>query len=101
MIRRPPRSTLFPYTTLFRSPGGLLAASHGTHGPHLPDRVLRGHFARRSEERRVGKECRSRWSADPLKKKDNFRKDEADESNSGQLIHSGRMLSLIRTIRHC
>src|SRR5258707_6178803 len=27
MIRRPPRSTLFPYTTLFRSvPGGLLAA---------------------------------------------------------------------------
>src|SRR2546422_6155674 len=25
MIRRPPRSTLFPYTTLFRSPGGRLA----------------------------------------------------------------------------
>src|SRR3712207_7012530 len=25
MIRRPPRSTLFPYTTLFRSPGALLA----------------------------------------------------------------------------
>src|SRR2546427_3777026 len=24
MIRRPPRSTLFPYTTLFRSPRGLL-----------------------------------------------------------------------------
>src|SRR5260221_3683590 len=24
MIRRPPRSTLFPYTTLFRSPGGTL-----------------------------------------------------------------------------
>src|SRR5690242_21473037 len=26
MIRRPPRSTLFPYTTLFRSPGRLLPA---------------------------------------------------------------------------
>src|SRR3712207_7684548 len=26
MIRRPPRSTLFPYTTLFRSTGSLLAA---------------------------------------------------------------------------
>src|SRR5437773_7209662 len=25
MIRRPPRSTLFPYTTLFRSDGGVLA----------------------------------------------------------------------------
>src|SRR5260370_16021538 len=26
MIRRPPRSTLFPYTTLFRSPGAGAAA---------------------------------------------------------------------------
>src|SRR3989454_1789570 len=26
MIRRPPRSTLFPYTTLFRSPAAALAA---------------------------------------------------------------------------
>src|SRR2546427_5782333 len=31
MIRRPPRSTLFPYTTLFRSslPGLCLGARHG------------------------------------------------------------------------
>src|SRR2546422_4634048 len=28
MIRRPPRSTLFPYTTLFRSPGAQLLARH-------------------------------------------------------------------------
>src|SRR3712207_6882512 len=27
MIRRPPRSTLFPYTTLFRSPNGCMATS--------------------------------------------------------------------------
>src|SRR3712207_7391020 len=27
MIRRPPRSTLFPYTTLFRSPGQVVAAA--------------------------------------------------------------------------
>src|SRR2546430_12723397 len=27
MIRRPPRSTLFPYTTLFRSRGGARAAT--------------------------------------------------------------------------
>src|SRR2546422_702960 len=26
MIRRPPRSTLFPYTTLFRSPTGTISA---------------------------------------------------------------------------
>src|SRR2546429_4722481 len=28
MIRRPPRSTLFPYTTLFRSRWGLMAGEH-------------------------------------------------------------------------
>src|SRR3989449_4378827 len=28
MIRRPPRSTLFPYTTLFRSPHGLPPLHH-------------------------------------------------------------------------
>src|SRR2546427_8205434 len=36
MIRRPPRSTLFPYTTLFRSrdaaPGKYLISAHGTIG---------------------------------------------------------------------
>src|SRR5256886_9334801 len=29
MIRRPPRSTLFPYTTLFRSVGGQFAVGPG------------------------------------------------------------------------
>src|SRR3712207_9456463 len=29
MIRRPPRSTLFPYTTLFRSPVGPVAGQQG------------------------------------------------------------------------
>src|SRR6266403_5457612 len=29
MIRRPPRYTLFPYTTLFRSPAGTPAAPRG------------------------------------------------------------------------
>src|SRR2546426_12000719 len=95
MIRRPPRSTLFPYTTLFRSvigPGELSvgagrfevvpvgaapAAARGA--PFLVsfsdqwaitnyDQMisLLRYFDRpewvRSEERRVGKECRSRWS---------------------------------------
>src|SRR3712207_7635726 len=46
MIRRPPRSTLFPYTTLFRSAGrGAGAAGpHGTHGGGGPEaRPARGH----------------------------------------------------------
>src|ERR1039457_7626135 len=41
MIRRPPRSTLFPYTTLFRSPEEC-PLRHGCsplyRGQHLPDR---------------------------------------------------------------
>src|SRR2546422_6603187 len=31
MIRRPPRSTLFPYTTLFRSPAMSSRSTEGTH----------------------------------------------------------------------
>src|SRR5256885_9724682 len=40
MIRRPPRSTLFPYTTLFRStrPGVATEAAAGEGGEALPDR---------------------------------------------------------------
>src|SRR3712207_8860388 len=44
MIRRPPRSTLFPYTTLFRS-GRAAADAHGvgvrTHAVHRPVAGLR------------------------------------------------------------
>src|SRR5256885_16427569 len=104
MIRRPPRSTLFPYTTLFRS-----LTPRQAHLPHKPSgrvkwkiaakpkrsrdqhplskaygggrgaRCVSGEVAHpgargysgtgttfeRSEESRVGKECRSRWSPYP------------------------------------
>src|SRR3712207_7015492 len=54
MIRRPPRSTLFPYTTLFRSPGGHLGRSPGR------DRARHVHHgARRPRPRRVGGRARS------------------------------------------
>src|SRR2546429_6700045 len=38
MIRRPPRSTLFPYTTLFRSPG-ILSNGGSMHQKHPPANV--------------------------------------------------------------
>src|SRR3712207_8013473 len=42
MIRRPPRSTLFPYTTLFRSPGGRLhEVRTGALGGLTPGDLLR------------------------------------------------------------
>src|SRR3989442_8196470 len=45
MIRRPPRSTLFPYTTLFRSPAWICQ-------PASPERLTRSTFriTSRSEE---------------------------------------------------
>src|SRR3989454_9707033 len=106
MIRRPPRSTLFPYTTLFRSNTWTMPIKNRTDmlstgvrttlavkifGPDLQtiqrigqdieralaplpgsasvyaERSFGGRYLDirpRSEERRVGKECRSRWSAD-------------------------------------
>src|SRR2546430_14958782 len=104
MIRRPPRSTLFPYTTLFRSIALLkkemqqLIKQFGDERRtaidvegqiHEPIKEVASLYEReplvlaftragalkalpadtyvpkgknRSEERRVGKECRSRWS---------------------------------------
>src|SRR3712207_8942383 len=42
MIRRPPRSTLFPYTTLFRSPYGVQTRDRGPEERHRgPDRPAR------------------------------------------------------------
>src|SRR3712207_7929869 len=39
MIRRPPRSTLFPYTTLFRSEGAVVGVGLHLVDDHLCDRV--------------------------------------------------------------
>src|SRR5260370_31045058 len=44
MIRRPPRSTLFPYTTLFRSLGG---ESVGVVGPQLGGEALQRFLVQR------------------------------------------------------
>src|SRR5688572_33053837 len=41
MIRRPPRSTLFPYTTLFRSQLMVRADAAGDHEPCQPDHLDR------------------------------------------------------------
>src|SRR2546422_5838049 len=63
MIRRPPRSTLFPYTTLFRSVPGPRPGrgrQEGLHGA-LPERSRPGRRAARSDEdRKSTRELQSR-----------------------------------------
>src|SRR5437667_4843860 len=49
MIRRPPRSTLFPYTTLFRSVCGY-GHENCPNPDHYPEGTLPGLFYQRSEE---------------------------------------------------
>src|SRR2546427_2478679 len=66
MIRRPPRSTLFPYTTLFRSiaDGRREPALYDSIGLHLVGRVvLRGHGVMQEPKQRVSQlESRDRKS---------------------------------------
>src|SRR5689334_24966129 len=91
MIRRPPRSTLFPYTTLFRSrmlignrqltPDAMSMSpvEFSPQSARVTDAEQVGAAASatdtdiepvaRSEERRVGKECRSRLSPEHERKK--------------------------------
>src|SRR3712207_8119426 len=49
MIRRPPRSTLFPYTTLFRSPMG-----HPVAHPPQSEQLGAGNFLRQRNRVAVG-----------------------------------------------
>src|SRR5436190_3190026 len=51
MIRRPPRSTLFPYTTLFRSRAAQPAPAQGV--PGIPPRPARGAAARDRKSTRL------------------------------------------------
>src|SRR2546426_2864743 len=65
MIRRPPRSTLFPYTTLFRSilGSGNMGAAPGTCSPERGTRVSGGELvARRTPGARVVKAFKDRKS---------------------------------------
>src|SRR2546425_5172451 len=56
MIRRPPRSTLFPYTTLFRS--GLRAKCRRFCGSTISDCVVTTAQRRRACKRQILRRCR-------------------------------------------
>src|SRR2546430_12388448 len=79
MIRRPPRSTLFPYTTLFRSVQGQLSnllrdLGQGLAAFHqdLGDRMENIVFVSMSEFGRTGRENRSEEHTSELQSQSNL-----------------------------
>src|SRR3989449_11456448 len=57
MIRRPPRSTLFPYTTLFRSAHGYIFSGHRGIGKTTVARILAMALNCRSSDKPVPEPC--------------------------------------------
>src|SRR3712207_7258663 len=92
MIRRPPRSTLFPYTTLFRSGG---ARGH-------PADLRLGHRApRRARARRYGaaRAARPRRAAAPLPDDHDLRSEEhTSELQSRQYLVCRLLLEKKKTV---
>src|SRR3712207_7088407 len=62
MIRRPPRSTLFPYTTLFRS-GGFIVMSHALdHAGHNCNLLTQAESLVMTKEHVIDHYGRVRWT---------------------------------------
>src|SRR5256885_2617958 len=79
MIRRPPRSTLFPYTTLFRSPPARQQAlAHGS------DRWL----GMSAEQRDKARERFSHWRELPPQQRHALRDRKSTRLNSSHLVIS-------------
>src|SRR5574340_1608988 len=79
MIRRPPRSTLFPYTTLFRSLVG------GRDHPHVhADRLGPAHPLDRKSTRLNSSHQKSSYAVFCLKKKKKMRRLWAMRKQSGE-----------------
>src|SRR3989442_10904251 len=99
MIRRPPRSTLFPYTTLFRS--GILHRERGVLGGERPRherRVRRAHVQRiarrdRKSTRLNSSHVRISYAVFCLKKKT----DEFETARPASVGHT----NLSRITSHC
>src|SRR5688572_32599045 len=76
MIRRPPRSTLFPYTTLFRSQGRARRRErendHPARRPHRVDRRGRDGAARERAARRPRSTLRSEEHTSELQSQSNL-----------------------------
>src|SRR5256885_11430352 len=101
MIRRPPRSTLFPYTTLFRSAtgvggntqahraqrrGGILSRRNGARARRRNGQERRGRFAPRTCQ--LDRERKRLKSRHPLKSYDGLRLEKKKKKQTLDLANS-------------
>src|SRR2546422_5955202 len=88
MIRRPPRSTLFPYTTLFRSraPRGHRCAAY--RGGRVEPRALDGHSPPRLETAEHHAGVRGRGEAARLRRGERDRKSTRLNSSHGYISYA-------------
>src|SRR2546430_6393086 len=89
MIRRPPRSTLFPYTTLFRSPAlvdGAVAVEPLRHCQRRPARLAPGNQAR------LGTRTEPRVRRRPLRREESGRPEEHTSELQSQSNLACRLL---------
>src|SRR2546429_5862730 len=98
MIRRPPRSTLFPYTTLFRSPdgsepaNGVTPAGGASRKATATGRRVRPRRSRRSEEHTSELQSRLHLVCRLLLEK--------KKSETDQHVHDRRHCRCDRTVAH-
>src|SRR5258705_2930855 len=94
MIRRPPRSTLFPYTTLFRSALGS-PADDGRVG-RAPHRLQRGDLQDRKSTRLNSSHLGISYAVFCLKKKKKARKQNGGRAVTGEFNQTPELSGAIR-----
>src|SRR5688572_32526589 len=93
MIRRPPRSTLFPYTTLFRSevgradPGLRAPAAAGLHDPRPGDGRPGGPSPDRKSTRLNSSHSQISYAVFCLKKKKKKKKNKKKIKKKNKTVH--------------
>src|SRR5690349_23962970 len=97
MIRRPPRSTLFPYTTLFRSALGVANGRFGADHPRFTverawaerARLIEAAFARtdRKSTRLNSSHVEISYAVFCLKKKKKTKKNKTEKQNKQEIEH--------------
>src|SRR5256885_4148392 len=102
MIRRPPRSTLFPYTTLFRSVayravGRDVRQAHGVIARRKP---RERDDAVRADRLRLGAIHGNRIAADAAGRRERHRDRKSTRLNSSHLVISYAVFCLKKKIKH-